>query len=103
MVHVLIFEKICGLNSPIEETCEMCLELPWSAERFRVQSARCPLFLLKIVRPFYLFMSVSFELWVYWYAKGEKKNKHMFSCSINLFSQSTLSDLSESLWHNYNL
>lgn len=59
--------------------------------------------IIKIVRPFYLFMSVSFELWVYWYAKGKKKQAYVQLFNQPFFSQSTLSDLSESLWHNYNL
>lgn len=57
---------------------------------------------IKMLRPFYLFISASFELWVYWYAKGKK---HPSICSVaqSTFSQSTLGDLSESLRHNYDL
>lgn len=95
--------KDLWLKQPRWKGCELCLELAWSAEHCQSTVSSVPLVpIIKMVRPFYLFMSVSFELWVYWYAKG-KKNKHMFICSVNLFSQSTLSDLSESFRHNYNL
>jgi len=40
---------------------------------------------IKILRLFYPFISACFELWVYWYAK-DKNTKHMFGCSISLFS-----------------
>lgn len=63
-----------GFVSPV---CEAALTrcLP---RRLRAQSpAQIPLApaapLINMPRPFYLFISASLELWVYWYVKGEKQ------------------------------
>lgn len=78
VVHVLIFEKICGLSSPISETAN-CV---WSwRERWALRSAVSSLVVVAVIQmlwPFNLFISASFELWVYWHAKGKKKKERKY-------------------------
>lgn len=41
--------------------------------------------IIKMVRPFFLFVPSSFELWVYWYAKGKKKQTSICSVAQSTF------------------
>lgn len=89
MVHVLIFEKICGLNSPIEEAvnCVWSWLGVLSTSECSQLDAPCScnkngeaLFTYLCLFPLsFGFTGMQKE------KKKQPKTKHMFSCSINLF------------------
>lgn len=85
VVHVLIFEKICGLNSPIEEAVNCVWSWLGVLSTSECSQLNAPCSYNKNSKaflPIYVCFLWALGLLV---CKRKKKNKHMFSCSINLF------------------